>query len=257
MKQPDDDIPEGVSEETLNAFVDDQLDAGERGDVFEAINRDRRLTERVCELTRLRGMVQFAYRDCPRPKHLQPAPRHGNLLKGVAAAVLLALGALLGWVGHTGSGGSGVLNESALASIARHDGSFLVSRVGAPTPAHGVRHVLLHLTSSNPKQMELALNRVQELMGLFPRDQLQVEVVTNAGGVNLLRANVSPYKARVEKLMRKYPNLTFLACSNTVANLKRELGPGRVDLIPNTRVGPTAIHEIVTRLQEGWIYIKV
>lgn len=257
MKQPDDDVPEGVSEETLNAFVDDQLSAGERGDVFEAINRDRRLTERVCELTRLRGMVQFAYRDCPKPKHLQPAQRHGNLLKGVAAAALLALGALLGWVGHPGSGGPGVLNETALARIARHDGSFLVSRVGAPVPANGVRHVLLHLTSSNPQQMELALNRVQELMGLFPRDQLQVEVVTNAGGVNLLRANVSPYKARVEELMRKYPNLTFLACSNTVANLKRELGPGRVDLIPNTRVGPTAIHEIVTRLQEGWIYIKV
>ena len=105
--------------------------------------------------------------------------------------------------------------------------------------------------------MELALNEVQELMGLFPRDQLQVEVVANAGGVNLLRADVSPYKARVEELMRKYPNLAFLACSNTVAKLKRKLGPGRVDLIPNIRVGPTAVNEIVTRLQEGWIYIKV
>jgi len=257
MKHPDDDVPESVSEETLNAFVDDQLDTGERGDVFEAINRDHRLTERVCELTRLRGMVQFAYRDCPKPKRLQPAPRHGNLLKGVAAAALLALGALLGWVVHPGPGDPGVLNEAKLASIAHSDGSFLVSRVGAPTPAHGVRHVLLHLTSSSPQRMEVALNEVQELMGLFPRDQLQVEVVANAGGVNLLRADVSPYKARVEELMRKYPNLTFLACSNTVAKLKRKLGPGRVDLIPNIRVGPTAVHEIVTRLQEGWIYIKV
>jgi intracellular sulfur oxidation DsrE/DsrF family protein len=257
MKQPDDDAPEGVSEETLNAFVDDQLGVGERGDVFEAINRNRRLTERACELTHLRGMVQLAYRDCPKPKHLQPAPRHGNLVKAVAAAALLALGALLGWVVHPGPGGPGVLNEAALARIARHDGSFLISRVDAPTPAHGVRHVLLHLTSSSPQRMELALNEVQELMGLFPRDQLQVEVVANAGGVNLLRADVSPYKARVEELMRKYPNLTFLACSNTVAKLKRKLGPGRVNLIPNIRVGPTAVHEIVTRLQEGWIYIKV
>ncbi len=249
--------PDKISDETLNAFVDDQLAADERGDVFEAINRDRHLTERACELTRLRSMVQFGYRDCPKPKRLRPAPRHSHLLRGVAAVLLLLTGAAFGWLLHPGAGGSGVLDEGTLARIARHDGSFLVSRVGAPVPAHGVRHVLLHLTSSSPKRMEMALNEVQELMGMFPRDQLQVEVVTNAGGVNLLRANVSPYKARVEELMRRYPNLTFLACSNTVARLKRELGPHAVDLIPDTRVGPTAVHEIVTRLQEGWIYIKV
>lgn len=257
MKRPDCEAPDGISDEILNAFVDDQMDPDERGDVFEAINRDRRLTERACELTQLRSMVQFAYRDCPKPRHLRPPPRYRNLLRGLAAAVLLALGGLLGWTLHTGSANAGLLNNAALERIAHRDGSFLVSRIGATQPAHGVRHVLLHLTSSSPQRMKLALDEIRELMGMFPRDELQVEVVTNGGGVNLLRANVSPFKNRVEAMMRKYPNLSFLACSSTVARLKRQLGNKAVDLIPDTRVGPTAVHEIVTRLQEGWIYIKV
>ncbi|HQU16017.1 MAG: hypothetical protein B7Z66_01170 [Chromatiales bacterium 21-64-14] len=248
---------QALSDDTLNAFMDDQLDPEERGEVFDAMNRHRSVTERICELSRLRAMVQHAYRDPAKPKHLQAATRRSHpLVRGVAAGFLVVLGGLLGWALHTTPHAvSG--DQAFLGRLANGNGAFMASRVGQKSLAGtGMHRILLHIASSDPRRMQLALNDVQELMNLYPRNRLQVEVVTNAGGVNLLRADMSPFKAQVEELMRKYPNLSFLACRNTIDRLTRMRG-APVHLIPDTRVGPTAVQEIVSRLQEGWIYIKV
>lgn len=256
MSSPNDVDPTILSDDILNAFMDDQLDPEERGEVFDAMNRNRTVTERICELSRLRAMVQHAYRDPAKPKRLQTAARRSHpLVRGVAAGFLVVLGGLVGWAMHAAPH-SVTGDQAFLGRLANGNGTFIASRVGQPLAGTGVRRILLHIASSDPRRMERALNEVQELMNLYPRNRLQVEVVTNAGGVNLLRTDVSPFKAQVEELMRKYPNLSFLACRNTIDRLTRTRG-APVHLIPDTRVGPTAVQEIVSRLQEGWIYIKV
>ena len=50
-----------VSDELVNALVDDQLDAPERDCVLDAVNHDAALKLRACELHGLKQMVRHAY----------------------------------------------------------------------------------------------------------------------------------------------------------------------------------------------------
>jgi len=50
-------------------------------------------------------------------------------------------------------------------------------------------------------------------------------------------------------------NVSFIACSNALERLRsRGIEP---KIIAHTRTGGTAIDQIVKRLQQGWVYIKV
>jgi len=54
---------------------------------------------------------------------------------------------------------------------------------------------------------------------------------------------------------RKYSNLSFLACQKTLQRLKLEHGID-APLLPEVLVVPSALDEIVNRLEKGWSYIQ-
>ena len=94
-----------VSDERLNAFVDDELEASEKSEVFEALTEDRTLSQRACELRQLSELVRHAYNHPPPSERLQKeeAARQQRISpfgQAAAAALLIGLGATLGWIGH-------------------------------------------------------------------------------------------------------------------------------------------------------------
>jgi len=86
-------------------------------------------------------------------------------------------------------------------------------------------------------------------------DAFRLEVVANDKGIELLRRDTSPFPQRIEALLSKYDNVSFLACANALRKL-RERGV-KIDLLPGTRSDHTAIDEIINRLEGGWRYLKV
>ena len=86
------------SDEFLNAFVDNQLAPEEKARAYIEISQDEILNRQVCELRKLRDLVQLAYRDTPLAPS-QPAvqqPRSTRLRASIAAAAVLALGVAIG-----------------------------------------------------------------------------------------------------------------------------------------------------------------
>jgi anti-sigma factor RsiW len=59
---------EPVSEEMLGAFLDNQLDARERVQVLEALQQDKALSDKLCELRQDMDLVTLAYRHPPYPR---------------------------------------------------------------------------------------------------------------------------------------------------------------------------------------------
>ena len=117
--------------------------------------------------------------------------------------------------------------------------------------------VMLHLDSAAPERMEAALDRAEQLLDEAEREgrAMQLEIVANSHGINLMRAGVSPHAARMAQMTQRHANLHWVACSQTIA---RFTGEGQhVELLPTARAAPTAIGEIVTRLQQGWTYVRV
>jgi len=162
--------------------------------------------------------------------------------RGWGLAALLVAGIAAGWAAH--------------ALIRTGDGTALAGRGAAALHEISADHILVHVSSGNRETLATALDEVEDLLRSARSDgrEIEVEIVANSTGLDLLRVKASPYLARVGALRREYPNLSFVACHQTIERL-REHGVA-VELIPGVQVAPSALDQVVKRLQGGWVYIR-
>jgi intracellular sulfur oxidation DsrE/DsrF family protein len=228
-----------IPDEILHAFVDGELAADESERLIARVRDDASLAARVCELRNLRSMVRTAYAEPPLPaRRVDRSSRTWRA--GLAAAVaVLAIGVAAGWMLRGLDGAPDALH---------------LARIVAPA---GQGKVLLHLDSAEPERMQTALDAAERLLDEAERQgrATQVEIVANSQGIGLLRAGVSPHAARIAQLHARHVNLQFVACGQTIARLAGE--GDRVVLLPAVRTAPTAVGEIVDRLQQGWTYVRI
>lgn len=234
-----------ISDEQLNAFVDDELDFEERTQLFEQMEQNKALAQQARELRQLRSLLQHTYRNPPLPSHNRIKPRNQTPLKALAAGLLLGIGAISGWYGNT------LLSAShQVATDEEH-----TVRLNSMIAEEG--NLLIHISSDDPQRMKAALDYAEEELAIH-RDQnreFRLEILTNDGGVELLRRDTSPYPERIAALLGQYENITFIACANALHKLQ-ERGIN-VKLLPGIESEQTAIDKIVDRLENGWRYLKV
>lgn len=230
---------EVFSDNTLHAFVDGQLQGDERKQLLSAMETDAELRERVCALRRTKEWVNLAFEGAKAPQHPLPnisGTAGWSRLAGLAASLLLlASGFLLGWMAST-------TNEPLHTVVLRQ-------------LEPGNHKVVLHIDRSDKARFDEVLDGAEELLRDYRDKGMEVDVLANAGGIDLLRADVSPYAQRVARMMREYDNLHFIACTNTLQRL-REKGIQPL-LIDHTQQDSTAVEHIIHRLQQGWAYIRV
>lgn len=237
-----------ISDEYLNSYVDDQLDPSEKIQAFDIITRNENLKERVCELRSIKEAVQYAYNPPPpyiRPtiKQLRPWPTR---FQSLAACLLLCAGGVLGWLTHSWSG-----------SDSRQDAISMAQPAQSISSIPEMRKVIVHVNNANPARVKAALDETEDLLESYKRAnrQIQVEVIANKRGVDMLRSDVSPYDGRISLMQEKYPNLSFLVCGQTISKLKNQ--GESVKLLPHTRVATSAADQINMRLLQGWGYVRI
>jgi intracellular sulfur oxidation DsrE/DsrF family protein len=239
-----------VSDETLHAFVDGELDALESEKLIARMRDDSALAQRVCELRSLQSMLRVAYATPPRSKRTATsAPLRQRLQRYAAASVMLAAGLGGGWA-LRGMDGAGPV---AMRPAAEPGAISLVRLTAEADPGR----VMLHIDTAAPDKMRAVLDRAEQLLDEAERQDrvLQLEVIANSLGLNLLREEISPHAERIARMRARHANLQFVACNQSIARFR---GYGeKVVLLPAVRTAPTAIGEIVTRLQQGWTYVRV
>ncbi|MCS6786666.1 MAG: hypothetical protein NZ524_06510 [Thiobacillaceae bacterium] len=234
------------SREHLGAFVDGELDAGERERLLARLQQDPAVRAEVCELLAVKAMVKACYQDLASPRAPTHAARRGRgWAQALAAGVLFAGGLGLGWLMNEG--------QHRPPPSLQVDGLPAGFQAVAATPRPDVRSLILHVDSGERAVLERALALAESLLAQDGRRR--VEVVVHSAGLDLLRADVTPFRARIERLARMHANLSFVACGNTIARLTRE--GKRVVLLPQARKVDSAVGNIVQRLRQGWVYIKV
>jgi intracellular sulfur oxidation DsrE/DsrF family protein len=239
-----------VSDETLHAFVDGELDVAESETLIARMREDKELAQRVCSLRSLQSMVRLAYAEPPVADNgeSRAAPRRQFMQRCAFACLILMAGLSGGWA-LRGMEAQGL----AELPVANSGGFRAVSLAREADP----NRVMLHLDSAAPDKMLTLLEQAERL--LVEAEQqgraMQLEVIANSRGINLLRAGHSPYADRMARMTRRHANLQWVACGQSIARLASE--GQKVELLPATRTAPTAIGEIVTRLQQGWTYVRV
>jgi intracellular sulfur oxidation DsrE/DsrF family protein len=210
-----------ISDEQLNAFTDGELESEEENRIFSQAELDPELDARLCQHRKLKEMVQHAYRDVgPGRTPAQGLPRRSLLGLAAAALMLLAIGAAGGW-----------LTTRAFDSGA--------AAAAAPVVASHERW-LLHVASSDPRDLERALNRADQL-------------TADAGTPALLRSDVTPFGDRIRQLAEQ--DVLFFACSRAIERLEQQ--GITVRLVPEANARHTALDRVVLRLQDGWSYEKI
>ena len=237
----------------LNSFVDHQLEADDKNEISIAAEENEGLRNRICELREIKGLVQNAYQQVPSSSRTQERAKinkpfritQGYLPKFAFSLLLLAIGWSTGWLS---SGATGPTINTRLLSLFN-----TIQAIG--TKADPTKIVVL-VTSSNPVRTKSALDVVDRLYTSYGKANkpLNVEVIANSEGLNLLRTDKSPYVKRLESMLAKHPQLRFMACNQTIKKLQKK--GISVKLLPNTRIVPSAAQEIEKRLNEGWDYIR-
>jgi uncharacterized protein len=240
-------MKETLTPEYLNAFVDGELAADERTRVMALLESDPEFKMRACELRTLKEMVKGAYAEAPAAPARPVSNRFQSSLKqALAAGLLLALGLGGGWLARDRMG-----MEPGYDRLASLPAGYQAFTYAGQADAS---KVILHLDSGAPERLAAVLNLADKFLaekGPVGR----VEIVVNSFGLDLLRSDVTPLAGRIEDMARKHANLSFVACGQTVARLKRD--GVKVELLPAAHTASSVISEIVTRMEQGWVYVKV
>jgi intracellular sulfur oxidation DsrE/DsrF family protein len=238
------------SDEYLNAYLDNELDAEDKRRLLSALREDESLRARLCQLEQVRKMVSLAYSDVNLTNDGTQKGRRvfgGPMRAAIAASVLLVMGILIGWVAHVPA----TSNEPSLLSLADQ------VRL-QPQRNDNAWKVLLHVTSDDPYRINVMLDETERLLKEYksdPRD-LDIEILANGKGLNMLRSDTSKFKGRIEQLQKHYSNLAFYACGKAIERLKKEQGID-VQLLPNVNRARSALSRSMKRQKEGWTYIKI
>ena len=231
----------GLDELTLNAYVDGQLEPEQERQVLNAMDADLSIREQICQLRRAKDWMRTGYGNAqPTDQALPACKKHYSRLQTGVAASLMAMaiglgGGLLGYV----------------CAEREADTKMAAAGLGQENP----NKVLLHLGDANPEHFQAVLDYAENFLEEHQGRDVQVEVIANSGGINLMRSGGSPFERRVRELSDRYTNLQFVACMNALRNLRKEgVEPVMID---DVHTGATAVDHIVKRLHEGWTYRKV
>jgi intracellular sulfur oxidation DsrE/DsrF family protein len=117
--------------------------------------------------------------------------------------------------------------------------------------------VLVHLNDNDPAVAFEVLSDLEQMLLDFEQrgEAVQVEVVANGDGLDLVRADLTPIAEEVTKLIERHPNLTVAACRYTIDQLWEDHGVV-VDLIPGVKQIDSGVVQVIRRQQEGWAYIR-
>jgi intracellular sulfur oxidation DsrE/DsrF family protein len=231
-----------LSEEYLNAFVDNELAAAERTQLVEQINNDSHLKQQVCELNMLKEMVRTGYRQTYEELVVNAAQRGGPYLRHVmAACCLIVVGVLAGWLGH-----GRYENNTADFDV-----------VSLNNVVANSDNIVVHVDTASPVVFERALNQVEGILANARSEgrPVQLRLAANSNGLDLFRVSTSPFADRIRELQRNYTNLTLIGCGQSIRKLKERQQD--VKLLPNVTVVPAVLDEVVQDLKNGWTYLKV
>lgn len=223
-------------DQQLSAFVDDELAGADVEDLYRDLQDDAALRSELAEIQGLKNLIRHAYEDvAPEPV---AAPRRRPIAwRTTASAATLLLCVVAGWLAHS------LLSPMDAPALA------------APTVAAAADRVVVHVDKSDARSWKTALDTVEQLLNADGGHNTKVELLTNAGGIDLLRRGTSPYAARIESLAQRYPNLAFIACATGMQRLQ-EQGVD-VQLLAPAQTAPSALEHVVERLTSGWSYRKI
>lgn len=228
-------------ERIMHAYVDGELSPREKHRLLLRMEEDDRVREEICDLQRTKEWVKFSFEGETAPTRTLPKGKLRSWWEfpvlRVAASLLVILVAFgAGWTGHSWQG---QLPENLAIADARN----------------GAHHVVLHIGESDKNRFSDLIVKTRQILDLYRNTNTQVEVVANAGGLDLLRTASSTHIDAIKHMISSYDNVRFIACSKGLDRLKQQ--GLDTNLIEGVSADEPAADHLIRRLTERWTYIQI
>ena len=117
--------------------------------------------------------------------------------------------------------------------------------------------IVMQVSDNDPNTMAKVLNVVTNVVkGYEDAGQtVTVRIVTFNAGLHLLREDTSPELERVKSFGASMPNVSFVACENTMAGMTKKEGKEPV-LVANAERVPAGVIEIIRLEEDGWTVLR-
>jgi intracellular sulfur oxidation DsrE/DsrF family protein len=132
-----------------------------------------------------------------------------------------------------------------------------LAKAGPAAAAIVTHKIAMQVSENDPAKMNLTLNNVVNLATYYSgAGQLYtIEVVAYGPGLNMLRADTSPVKARLTEIKQSITDLTFSACDNTLKKMEKAEGRA-IAIVPEARIVPAGVVRLTELQEEKYAYIK-
>ena len=132
------------------------------------------------------------------------------------------------------------------------------AHMAQPSAAKDTEHrLILQVNTNDPAAMNLALNNAMNVTQYYKElgEKVKIEVITFGPGLNMLRDDTSPVKARIETMALSTPEVSFKACGNTQANMHAAENRD-IPIIAHAQVVKSGVVRVMELQEQGWTYVK-
>ena len=127
----------------------------------------------------------------------------------------------------------------------------------APASAMEKHRLALQISDNDPAKMNAVLNVAANVSTYYSDkgDEVEIQIVAFNAGLNMLRQDKSPVLDRLKSFKQGMPNVSFMACENTLDAMTRVEGkePPLVDSA--TRV-PAGVVTLIELGEKGWTIVR-
>ena len=132
-----------------------------------------------------------------------------------------------------------------------------IHMVKEPTSREKEHRLILQVNTNDAAAMNLALNNAMNVTQYYKQlgEKVKIEVITFGPGLNMLRDDTSPVKARIETMALSTPEVSFKACGNTQENMRKAENKD-IPIIPQAQVVKSGVVRVMELQEQGWTYVR-
>ena len=115
----------------------------------------------------------------------------------------------------------------------------------------------LQISDNTPDKMNAVLNVASNVSKYYSDkgQDVEIQIVAFNAGLHMLRDDTSPVKPRLKSFKEGMPNVSFIACDNTLHSMTRNEGkePPLVENVEHVEAGVVRLIELS---EKGWTIVR-
>lgn len=115
----------------------------------------------------------------------------------------------------------------------------------------------LQISDGDPVKMNAVLNVAANVSRYYSEkgEDVEIQIVAFNAGLNMLRADKSPVLVRLKSFKQGMPNVSFMACENTLEAMTRNEGK-EPPLVDNATRVPAGVVTLMELAEKGWTIVR-